>query len=673
MLHTAQVEAVTNAKYPHYFEVKNKQNGAKFCLAAPSREEMVRWISAMTNASALPAPPGMTASAEAKLLEETSIMEARPSARPALLAKRFSSEVSLRTAESAASIGAGSAAGDSAAELTPPPVSVTESTSDKLAALYLYYQSQREFIRALTNIAEELRFMSPDERQAALQPKLDKLVPLPPSTYFPLSHSSDLCKVCTRARVHALTPNPVLPPSSTSTRPTLPSSTTNPLLRSSTTATLLLCALPPPQALLRITPNESIVFNTKARCPLMLICEVRTEAYQLADLATHIGGNDAAAAAGKPTPTVEVVEVAGAAPAPAAATSDVKLVVPGETMTLAAKKREAWADKEKRLKGESPLAGSVPSWQLASFIVKSNDDLRQEVFIMQMLRYFDSIWPSELTWLNCYHIEATGPDTGLIETIVASSDLDRLKKADGYTSLRDLFITRHGAAGSEAFLKAQDNFCRSLAGYSVAMWLLMLRDRHNGNLMLDEEGHYFHIDFGFCLGHSTGKGIGGLVECSAFKLTREYAYLLSAGLLPPPLSTFSPRHLLSRPPLLSTSCLALLSSPRLRYIDLLDGVDSPVYQKFCNGCVAAMQAAHAHRETIVAMIEIVGTRSKFPCFQNSPVTSVVPMLKQRLFYSCKSAAEVEDAFRKLIKTRAQAHWGSRRYDWFQNCQQGIAP
>ena len=40
------------------------------------------------------------------------------------------------------------------------------------------------------------------------------------------------------------------------------------------------------------------------------------------------------------------------------------------------------------------------------------------------------------------------------------------------------------------------------------------------------QGHYFHIDFGFCLGHSTGKQIGGLVECSPFKLTEEYIELL---------------------------------------------------------------------------------------------------------------------------------------------------
>eukprot|EP00966_Prymnesium_polylepis_P112381 2599713-Prymnesium_polylepis.1 len=34
-------------------------------------------------------------------------------------------------------------------------------------------------------------------------------------------------------------------------------------------------------------------------------------------------------------------------------------------------------------------------------------------------------------------------------------------------------------------------------------------------------------------------------------------------------------------------------------------------------------------------------------------------------------AEVDAAFRKVI-THTTEHWGSRRYDWFQNKQRGIA-
>ena len=82
LLHTAVAEEKENPKYPHYFEVRNKQTGAKFCLQAPSREQMVKWIAAIRNASALPAPPGLSAKLEAKLLEETVMSEASETARP---------------------------------------------------------------------------------------------------------------------------------------------------------------------------------------------------------------------------------------------------------------------------------------------------------------------------------------------------------------------------------------------------------------------------------------------------------------------------------------------------------------------------------------------------------------------------------------------------------------
>lgn len=43
--------------------------------------------------------------------------------------------------------------------------------------------------------------------------------------------------------------------------------------------------------------------------------------------------------------------------------------------------------------------------------------------------------------------------------------------------------------------------------------------RHNGNILIDNNGHVIHIDFGFVLGNSPG-GIN--FETSPFKLPQEY-------------------------------------------------------------------------------------------------------------------------------------------------------
>ena len=188
--------------------------------------------------------------------------------------------------------------------------------------------------------------------------------------------------------------------------------------------------------------------------------------------------------------------------------------------------KEPWHVKEVREKKKSKV-GHLPGWRLFPVIIKSGDDLRQEQIISQLMFqiYFILQTRKVGSWLRPYGIIATSPDSGIIEAIPDTVSLDVLRRrVPSYTSLIDFYERFYGDRTSDLFKAARENFVKSLAGYSIVCYILQLKDRHNGNILLDNNGHLMHIDFGFVLGITPGGNMG--FEKAPFKLTREMIQLM---------------------------------------------------------------------------------------------------------------------------------------------------
>lgn len=198
---------------------------------------------------------------------------------------------------------------------------------------------------------------------------------------------------------------------------------------------------------------------------------------------------------------------------------------------------EAWEAKKERVRKSSPY-GWMKNWDLVSVIVKTGADLRQEAFACQLINVCHKIWVDAGVdvWVKLMRILVTGESSGLIETITNGVSLHSLKRSLTLASiesgqnprgriatLKDHFGKAFGATDSKPYRAGVDAFKRSLAAYSMISYVLQLKDRHNGNVLIDSEGHIVHIDFGFMLSNSPGS-VG--FEAAPFKLTHEYVDVL---------------------------------------------------------------------------------------------------------------------------------------------------
>ncbi|KAK0666167.1 putative phosphatidylinositol 4-kinase [Cercophora samala] len=298
---------------------------------------------------------------------------------------------------------------------------------------------------------------------------------------------------------------------------------------------------------------------------------------------------------------------------------------------------EAWEVKKERIRKSSPY-GWMKNWDLMSVIIKTGSDLRQEAFACQLIRVCHKIWVDAgvPVWVKLMRILVTGESSGLIETIANGVSLHSIKRSLTMASiesgqnprrriatLKDHFVKVFGKPDSEGYKAGVDAFKRSLAAYSVISYVLQLKDRHNGNVLIDNEGHIIHIDFGFMLSNSPGS-VG--FEAAPFKFTYEY-------------------------------------------VDVLGGVGSADYEDFKKLCKQAFQALRRSADNIIDLVSMMGRESKMPCY-GAGVTQVTAALRQR-FQLQLSADEAEQFVETDLIGKSLGSYYTRLYDTFQYRTQGI--
>lgn len=244
-----------------------------------------------------------------------------------------------------------------------------------------------------------------------------------------------------------------------------------------------------------------------------------------------------------------------------------------------------------------------------------------------------------------------GAETGLLECLPDVKSLDEVKKEClGYTKLDDYFRRAYptksaseiaaqasGATGGGkypiikqaktiTFEQAQDNFLRSLVGYSLVCYILQIKDRHNANILLDRFGHLIHIDFGFVLGETPRMGKVPLFsERAPFKLTQDFKDVLG--------------------------------------FNRSDGL----CMKFLKMLETSFACASAHSEEIASMVEAAflnltrnNQRSRF----------VANGVRERLRMRGANGSKEQQLFIRDLMDSASSCWGTSTYDWLQKSMNG---